>query len=147
MTGASLFIGTPHVALVVTAATELNHRSTLFSPFFPFIAVFGNVIAQRDLEDMALLEAFVLTLESAAEISPAVQKLQQVCSNFHQIAKICVARHAQQTTPSNNTTEDIDADSQSSIRALGTDLQSLPQFFLPQQDWDLILNEWDLAGL
>ncbi|KAL8671379.1 MAG: hypothetical protein Q9168_004127 [Polycauliona sp. 1 TL-2023] len=122
------------------------HWSTLFSPFVPFICVFGNVIAQSDLEDMALLGDFVSTLRSAAEQSHTVKKLYQACNSFHQIAKAYVARHAQHLNPAGAGIKNNFADWQHPMDGIGEGpFQPFSDSLVSQQDWDLMLNDWDLG--
>ena len=122
-------------------------RSTLFSPFVPFICIFGNVISQSDLQDLALLSDFVSTLRSAAEQSHMVKKLHYACNSFHEIAKVYLARKSKHPPPCG-----IDADNNGgrewqSIDGDGGEaaFQQLSDALLSQQDWDLMLSDWDLG--
>ncbi|KAL8888507.1 MAG: hypothetical protein Q9215_004073 [Flavoplaca cf. flavocitrina] len=122
------------------------HWSTLFSPFVPFICVFGNVIAQCDLQDLALLGEFVSTLQSAAEQSHSIKKLHYACNSFHQIAKAFVARRSQHLHPSATGANNISTDWQAFDGTSGEySSQSLSDTQLSQQDWDSMLSEWDLG--
>ncbi|KAI4224866.1 MAG: hypothetical protein L6R36_004347 [Xanthoria steineri] len=121
------------------------HWSTLFSPFVPFICVFGNVIAQSDLQDLALLGEFVSTLQSAAETTHTVRKLHHACSSFHQIAKVFVARHSQHVAPATTDTE-ISSTTWPPLDGNGEFTHDqLSDNMLSQHDWDLMLSEWDLG--
>ncbi|KAL9032414.1 MAG: hypothetical protein Q9180_006513 [Flavoplaca navasiana] len=122
------------------------HWSTLFSPFVPFICVFGNVIAQCDLQDLALLGEFVSTLQSAAEQSHSIKKLHYACNSFHQIAKAFVARRSQHLPPSATGANSNCMDWQSFDGTSGeSPFQPLSDTLLSQQDWDSMLSEWDLG--
>ncbi|KAL8991741.1 MAG: hypothetical protein Q9169_007695 [Polycauliona sp. 2 TL-2023] len=121
------------------------HWSTLFSPFAPFICVFGNVIAQSDVEDLALLGDFVSTLWSAAEHSPTIKKLHYACNSFHQIAKAYIARQSQHIPPAGTDPVGTFTDWQN-MNGLGdAAFQPMSDSLLSQQDWDLMLNDWDLG--
>ncbi|KAI9843007.1 MAG: hypothetical protein M1838_002893 [Thelocarpon superellum] len=91
-------------------------RSTLFNPFVPFIVVFGNAIARSDYNDVALLGTFVMTLH-----------------HFYQIAKA----HLAHVAPSHDT--QIPHDWHQSGQ------QSLPDLSLSRQDWDGMLDDWELG--
>ncbi|KAL8852068.1 MAG: hypothetical protein Q9221_002998 [Calogaya cf. arnoldii] len=121
------------------------HWSTLFSPFVPFICVFGNVIAQSDSQDLALLGEFVSTLRSAAEQSHKLKKLHYACSSFYQIAKAYVARQSQILPPARAGVEDTYANWQPFDGAGDAAFEPLSDASLSQQDWDLMLSEWDLG--
>ena len=103
------------------------------------------MIARSDLGDLALLEAFVTTLKTVAEISPVVKKVLNACSNFLQIAKIYVATKNKQVTLLDTAAEDAITDPQALDRPHEMNLEPLPQFSWSQQDWDLMLSEWDLG--
>ncbi|KAL8942077.1 MAG: hypothetical protein Q9211_001553 [Gyalolechia sp. 1 TL-2023] len=121
------------------------HWSTLFSPFVPFISVFGNVIAQSDLQDLALLGAFVSTLQSAAEQSRAVEKLYRACRSFHQIAEAYIANRSGRVTLMKDKDEKVVTDCQPLGRMSEADFQPLSETSLSQQDWDFMLIDWDLG--
>ncbi|KAL8905955.1 MAG: hypothetical protein Q9171_006466 [Xanthocarpia ochracea] len=121
------------------------HWSTLFSPFVPFICIFGNVIAQSDLEDLALLGDFVSTLRSAAEQSHAIDRLHFACSSFHHIAKAYVARKSQHPPSLRVGAESGYSDWQPSDGNGDASFQPLSESLLSQQDWDLMLSDWDLG--
>ncbi|KAI4138576.1 MAG: hypothetical protein LQ341_004599 [Variospora aurantia] len=124
---------------------EIIFQSTLLSPFVPFISVFGNTIAQADSQDLALLEAFVLTLECAAEHSHAIRKLYRACSSFHQIAKVYIAQHSQHVASLRDRAESVAVDSRSMDTIVEDNLQALPEFSMSQQEWDVMLSDWDLG--
>lgn len=122
---------------ILNRANDQMIRSTLFAPFVPFICIFGNVIAQLDSRDLALLGEFVSTLRSVAEQSDAVEKLHHACSSFHQIAKAFLAHHSKQVASS---------DCQALDGGMGEfAYQPLSEVSLSQQDWDVMLREWDLG--
>lgn len=103
------------------------------------------MIARSDLGDLALLDTFVATLKTVAEISPVVKKVLNACSNFLQIAKIYVATKNKQAALSDTAAEDVITDPQTLDKTQETNLEPLPQFSWSQQDWDLMLSEWDLG--
>lgn len=121
------------------------HWSTLFSPFVPFISIFGNVIAQSNMQDLALLGAFVLTLQSAAEQSRAVKKLYHACKSFHQIAEAYIANQTRHVTQSRGRGTNAHADSRPMDRAGDTAFQPFSETLMSQQDWDMMLQDWDLG--
>ncbi|KAL8655066.1 MAG: hypothetical protein Q9210_001127 [Variospora velana] len=124
---------------------EIIFQSTLFSPFIPFISVFGNTIAQADSQDLALLGAFVSTLGCAAEQSHAVRKLYHACSSFHQIAKVYIAQQSRHVALLRDRAEDVVADYKSMDNMVEHNLQALPEFSMSQQEWDIMLSDWDLG--
>ncbi|KAL8932766.1 MAG: hypothetical protein Q9216_006687 [Gyalolechia sp. 2 TL-2023] len=121
------------------------HWSTLFSPFVPFISVFGNVIAQSNSQDLALLGAFVSTLQSAAGQSRAVKKLYHACKSFHQIAEAYTANRTGHVTLLKDRDKNVLADCQTMDRTGELDFQPLSESFVSQQDWDFMLRDWDLG--
>ena len=129
--------------IVLTMVTV--YRSTLFSPFVPFICIFGNVIAQSDLQDLALLGDFVSTLRSAAEQSHAIDRLHFACNSFHHIAKAYVARKSQRPPSLRVGAESGYSDWQPSDGNGDASFQPLSESLLSQQDWDLMLSDWDLG--
>ncbi|KAK5257710.1 hypothetical protein LTR40_009348, partial [Exophiala xenobiotica] len=68
------------------------HWTMLWSPFIPYIVVFGNTIADRNAADLELLKAVVSGLESVADMSPGVGKLYRACRIFYQIASMVLAQ-------------------------------------------------------
>ncbi|KIW65216.1 hypothetical protein PV04_07494 [Phialophora macrospora] len=165
------------------------HWTLLWCPFIPYIVLVGTVIADRNVDDLALLEQCVHTLHGAAQLSASVSKLYRACRIFYQIAKIYLNRptesegegegegetsrshrkqHQQQppapqvsprgasvvvpstmsspqeqhhtTTTTTTTTTDV--------RDPGSDIDidiDLPDFPLSQEDWNGMLDEWDLG--
>ena len=100
---------------------------------------------QSDLQDLDLLGTFVSTLESAVEQSAAIRKLHHACSNFHQIAKAYVAHRSRHVALGTDSTENVVTDCQLLGVTGEPDPQSLPDFSLSQQDWDLMLDDWNLG--
>lgn len=94
---------------------------------------------------MTLLGEFVSTLRSAAEQSHTVKKLYQACNSFHQIAKAYVARQSQHLPPAAAGAESNFADWQPMDGLGDVAFQPLSDSLLSQQDWDLMLNDWDLG--
>ncbi|KAL8831503.1 MAG: hypothetical protein Q9170_005260 [Blastenia crenularia] len=118
------------------------HWSTLFSPFVPFISIFGNVIAQSNPEDLTLLGVFVSTLKFAAEQSTAIKKLYH---GFHKIAKAYIANKSRPSLIPTNRIDKVSENCQPGYIPDAMDFQPLSDFSLSQQDWDLMLNDWDLG--
>ncbi|KAK6366298.1 hypothetical protein LTS17_010804 [Exophiala oligosperma] len=125
-----------------------------WSPFVPYIVLFGNAIADRNVEDLQLLKEVVDGLESVADMSPGVGKLHRACQTFYQIASIYLAQARadnngtqvrdffDSSTPSRQTVpHHAQAPAQTSISSLDATLSELPLF---QQDWDDILEGWHL---
>ncbi|OCT48870.1 fungal specific transcription factor domain protein [Cladophialophora carrionii] len=146
------------------------HWTLLWCPFIPYIVLVGTVIADRNVDDLRLLERCVDTLHSAAQLSASVSKLYRACRIFYQIAKTymshpvesgplaaaaaAAAPHGQYDTataaaaarasavvPSNTSP-------QAQYTTYAPDLASdidLPDFPLSQEDWNGMLDEWDLG--
>ncbi len=131
------------------------HWTLLWCPFIPYIILVGNVIADRNVEDLRLLEQCVNTLDTAAHLSASVSKLYRACRIFYQIAKIYLSHPATNSQPSN---------SQQALRATtilpshmspnqqyttaipdsGGDID-LPDLPLSHEDFNGMLDEWDLG--
>lgn len=62
--------------------------SLLFMPFMPFIAVFGSQIATGSREDLALLRDVVKVVETARDVSNAVNKMYRAFSKLLAIAEL-----------------------------------------------------------
>lgn len=79
-------------------------RYIIHLPFTPFIVIFCNVIATSDLSDLANLQAFLSTLESAAKRSEAAEKLYHLCFILHRVAALYVEAKSRSNvgTPSND---------------------------------------------
>lgn len=108
----------------------------LFVPFSCFVFVFGNTIAQRNTDDLQLLSAVVDALGAAAKSSPGVRKLHDACSRFTKIAEVLLASDINIQPPATNT---------QSLDPYSGDFQMVPDFPMSQQDWDGMLNEFDLG--
>ncbi|KPI45262.1 uncharacterized protein AB675_2796 [Cyphellophora attinorum] len=109
----------------------------LFVPFVPFVVLFGNIIAQRSLHDLDLLRKTVKALESIADRSPAGRKLHGACAQFLKIAEMflsldSVKQPGSQPSPKAVVTDNVES-------------QMLPEFPVSQQDWDGMLNDFDLG--
>ncbi|KAJ9615532.1 hypothetical protein H2200_001607 [Cladophialophora chaetospira] len=131
------------------------HWTLLWCPFIPYIVLVGNVIADRNVEDLRLLESCVETLQNVAQVSASVSKLYKACRIFYQIAKIYLSQPAEklrlqdnQQTPRPTTILPSNASLQqqytTSAQETGGDID-LPDFPLSQQDWNGMLDEWDLG--
>ncbi|RAK81220.1 fungal specific transcription factor domain-containing protein [Aspergillus fijiensis CBS 313.89] len=59
--------------------------STLFVPFVPFIALFCHVIETGNEEDLARMQIFVTSLESACPSSRAIAKHHRLIQVFHRV--------------------------------------------------------------
>lgn len=78
---ADLYTGKPNLAERVSDRADVYDRLqvNLFSPFVPFICIFGNVIAQSDLQDFALLGNFVISCILPVTASNKWQSLSSPC--------------------------------------------------------------------
>lgn len=143
------------------------HWTLLWCPFVPFTVLVGNVIAERDVNDLKLLEKSVETLHGAAALSAAVSKLYRACRIFYQIAKIYLRHPKTERVEEQHPQQTINPkDDGSRSRSLPTaavpsnDFQhqttawqppetdvdiDLPDFPLSQQDWNGMLDDWDLG--
>lgn len=61
-------------------------RTLLFAPFIPFIVIFCHVIETQDEADLARLQAFVTSIESAPSISGPAAKLHRLFQVLCRIA-------------------------------------------------------------
>ncbi|KAL8916800.1 MAG: hypothetical protein Q9208_008339 [Pyrenodesmia sp. 3 TL-2023] len=98
----------------------------LFSPFTPFIVLFGTVVAFQSEADLKLMEVSVETLKSAAQHSSGVAKLHHVCETFLNLAKAYVAQ-IKGPLYQQPATDTFDPTS------------------IYGQDWDAMLDDWDLG--
>jgi hypothetical protein len=62
-------------------------RTLLFAPFIPFIVIFCHVIETQDETDLARLQAFVTSIQSASSISGPAAKLHRL---FQVLCRIAV---------------------------------------------------------
>lgn len=97
------------------------------------------------MEDLALLGSFVLTLQSAAEQSRAVRKLYHACKSFHQIAEAYTANRTRHFSLSRDKDKNVLADCQPMDNAGEVDFQPLSETLLSQQDWNSMLQDWNLG--
>ncbi|KAL3259781.1 hypothetical protein ABHI18_005089 [Aspergillus niger] len=63
------------------------HWTLLFTPFIPFIVIFCHVIETQDEADLARLQAFVTSIQSASSISEPAAKLHRL---FQVLCKIAM---------------------------------------------------------
>lgn len=132
------------------------HWTMLWSPFIPYIVVFGNTIADRNAADLELLKAVVNALESVADMSPGVGKLYRACRIFYQIASMYLAQDG---------VDDEPVLQGPAYPPAASSMQVLPQYLVPawlqasfsssdagmpelplfQQDWNDMLDGWDLG--
>ena len=131
------------------------HWTLLWCPFVPYIVLVGNVIADRNEEDLRLLEKCVNTLHSAAQLSPNVSKLHKACHIFYQIAKTYLSHPAaksqqsdsqQMVNPSTILPSTMPPTQQQTtfLRDPVGDID-LPDFPLSHEDFNGMLDEWDLG--
>ena len=106
-------------------------RTYLFSPFTPFIVLFGTVVAFKSEADLKLMEISVKTLKSAAQYSSGVAKLHDACETFFNLAKAYMAQTIKRG-------ESYPLHQQRASEAF--DPTSLYR-----QDWDAMLDHWDLG--
>ncbi|KAL8748475.1 MAG: hypothetical protein Q9184_007277, partial [Pyrenodesmia sp. 2 TL-2023] len=109
-----------------TAWKTLINWTYLFSPFTPFIVLFGTVVAFKSEADLKLMEVSVETLKSAGQYSSGVAKLHHACEKFFNLAKAYMAQ-AKGTLHQQLAREPLDPTS------------------LYGQDWDAMLDDWDLG--
>ncbi|MCJ1233243.1 hypothetical protein MMC14_001198 [Varicellaria rhodocarpa] len=117
-----------------TAWKTVINWTYLFSPFTPFIVLFGTVIAFRSEADLKLMEASVETLKSAAQYSSGVASLHDACETFFNLAKAYMAQ-----TIKNGDSYDGALHQQPTTEIF--DLTSLYG-----QDWDVMLDDFGLGG-
>ena len=106
-------------------------RTYLFSPFIPFIVLFGTVVAFKSEADLKLMEASVETLKSAAQYSSGVANLHDACETFFKLAKAYMAQTVKNGEPYD------DAQPATEIFDLAS---------LYRQDWDVMLDDFGLGG-
>ncbi|KAF7513801.1 hypothetical protein GJ744_007852 [Endocarpon pusillum] len=105
----------------------------LFSPFTPFIVLFGEVVTFRSEADLKLMEVSLETLKSAAQHSSGVTKLHDACEMFFNLAKAYMAQ-----TMKKGESYDGPLHQQPATGAFDqTSLHGL--------DWDAMLDDWDLG--
>ena len=122
--------------------------------FHPYIVLVGNVIADRNTEDFKLLEKCVDTLHSAAQLSPAVSKLYRACRIFPQIAKIYLMQRADNAPKTPGSQKVVVSQPSSAFMPSNDFLErhqpidgdiDLPDFPLSHEDWNGMLDEWDIG--
>lgn len=122
-------------------------RSYLFSPFTPFIVLFGTVIAYKSEEDLRLMEVSVQTLQAAAQYSSGVGKLHKACETFLNLAKSYIAQTARQVESQEaflrRQQQQQQQQHQQQQQPLITETFDPTGFY--GQDWDAMLDEWDLG--
>ncbi|EAW21004.1 putative transcription factor [Aspergillus fischeri NRRL 181] len=78
------------IALMHKSATSYlatyMHWTLLFAPFIPFIVIFCHVIETQDEADLARLQAFVTSIQSASSISGPAAKLHRLFQVLCRIA-------------------------------------------------------------
>ena len=73
----------PHISMSRSADVP---RTLLFTPFIPFIVIFCHVIETQDEVDLARLQAFVTSIQSASSISGPAAKLHRLFQVLCRIA-------------------------------------------------------------
>jgi hypothetical protein len=133
------------------------HWTLMWCPFIPYIVVFGNVIADRNAEDLRLLEHVVNTLQSADEMSPRVAKLYRACRTFYEIGTLYLGQSGRPNNASayqsSHPPVAIAADQIPQQPSMSSSLQSdshfasslIPDLPLFQPDLDGMLDAWDLG--
>jgi hypothetical protein len=115
----------------------------MFVPFVPFIVIFGNAIAKNDFNDLLQMQNVVTVLELAADRTPGNQKLHRTCSQLTKVAEVLLAQSLEgktlKETPSGQQPSPLPPD------VLNMDFEALPDFPMTQEDWDGMLNDWDLG--
>ena len=128
----------------------------LFVPFVPFIVIFGNVIAQRDRNDLVLLEQVEETMQAASKVTSAIEKLKVACERFCLIAQSYLSQQEGQPAADTNVrargqllnmdnstgaNQNVDHNIPGAPLSAGAGaFDSLPDF-----PWDGMLSEWDLG--
>lgn len=116
-----------------TAWKRVINWTYLFSPFTPFIVLFGTVVAFKSEADLKLMEVSVETLKSAAQYSSGIAKLHEACKTFFNLAKA----YMEQTIKKGESYEGP------------LHQQPATEAFDPTslygQDWDAMLDDWDLG--
>jgi hypothetical protein len=116
----------------------------MFVPFVPFIVIFGNAIAKNDFNDLLQMQNVVSVLELAADRTPGNQKLHRTCSQLTKVAEVLLAQSLEGKTLK-ETSSDGQEPSPLPPDVLNVDFDALPDFPMTQEDWDGMLNDWDLG--
>ncbi|CAF3543745.1 unnamed protein product [Fusarium graminearum] len=92
------------IALIQRSATPYlatyMHWTLLFAPFIPFIVIFCHVIETQNESDLARLQAFVTSIQSATSISRPAARLHRLFQTLCKIALSYIKFHS--TTPADN---------------------------------------------
>ncbi|KAL8784943.1 MAG: hypothetical protein Q9213_003685 [Squamulea squamosa] len=116
-----------------TAWKMVINWTYLFSPFTPFIVLFGTAVAFNSEADLKLMEHSVETLKAAAQYSSGVAKLHDACETFFNLAKAYMA----QTMKRGEIYEDPLHQPPATEAFDPTSLYG--------QHWDAMLDDWDLG--
>lgn len=151
------------------AAKMFINWTLLFTPFMPYIAVFGNQIATGNQEDLILLRNVVKIVETAAEASSAMNKMYKAFSRLFRIAELWTSTsesRERRQTQSLQTQSVAALDQGSHFPASGkqplsdgpvadvnmmaptaTDFSAVnwQDLDMSHQDWDMMFNEFDLG--
>ena len=113
------------------AKLEYMSWSILLCPFTPFIVLFRNVITDLNLEDLRLLEEFISSidwLKDKTQREP-LQRFQQLCEAFYNLAKHFVAARSREDAASQSTQATL-----AGMNQVGIDLIQDPNTFDGQMD-------------
>jgi hypothetical protein len=133
------------------------HSTLLFVPFVPFIVLFGNTIAQKDRDDLALLEKMVIMLqhnpEASSPIAPSMEKFKIVCERFVHISQVYMSQQEAQQDSDTAPTAASDGSrqhashiaAQAPIETFATHIVPGAFGMLPDFSWDEMFNEWELG--
>ncbi|TKA64859.1 hypothetical protein B0A49_08003 [Cryomyces minteri] len=116
-----------------TAWKTVINWTYLFSPFTPFIVLFGTVVAFKSEADLKLMEVSVETLKSAAQYSSGVAKLHNACETFFNLAKAYMAQTIKKGESYEGPLHQQPA------------TEAFDPTSLYGQDWDAMLDDWDLG--
>ncbi|KAL8768561.1 MAG: hypothetical protein Q9209_005246 [Squamulea sp. 1 TL-2023] len=105
----------------------------LFSPFTPFIVLFGTAVAFNSEADLKLMENSVKTLKAAAQYSSGVAKLHDACETFFNLAKAYMAQPVKRGEIYEGPLHQQPA------------METFDPTSLYGQHWDAMLDDWDLG--
>ncbi|KAI1627569.1 hypothetical protein EDD37DRAFT_266206 [Exophiala viscosa] len=130
--------------------------TVLWCPFIPYTVLFGNVIADRNANDLELLGNVVGFMEAVANMGPGIGKLHRACRTFYQIATIYLSQPGSDVAASMS--QGLNKSSHASIQhplqhgssvpveyGVHPNDTMIPDLPLFPQDWDVMLDGWDLG--
>lgn len=77
-------------------ANVCGSRNLLLTPFAPFFVIFCYVIETSSLDDLKLLQEFVISLDTARDASETINKLYCICQVMCDVAGLYVEAKSQQ---------------------------------------------------